>query len=61
MQATSLSKAILTSSFVHRLRNFMCHEHLTVNLNPQINFIIGHNGSEWGSALFSANTLAHCG
>ena len=28
-----------------RLQNFMCHEHLLVDLGPRINFITGENGS----------------
>lgn len=27
------------------LRNFMCHDHLEIEFGPQLNFIIGHNGS----------------
>ena len=33
------------------LKNFMCHKHLQVRLGPQINFIIGHNGSASSSGL----------
>ena len=28
------------------LINFMCHEHLTVNFGPLVNFVIGQNGSK---------------
>lgn len=33
------------------LVNFMCHKLLTVSFGPQINFVIGHNGSESGCML----------
>lgn len=28
------------------LKNFMCHAFFETHFNPQINFIIGHNGSQ---------------
>ncbi|OCH91917.1 P-loop containing nucleoside triphosphate hydrolase protein [Obba rivulosa] len=39
------------------MHQFMCHKYLTFNLGPQINFIIGHNGSG-KSAVLSALTVA---
>lgn len=27
------------------MRNFMCHDALEVELNPNVNFIVGRNGS----------------
>jgi len=29
-----------------KLENFMCHQHLELKLGPNINFIIGVNGSK---------------
>ncbi|TFL02324.1 P-loop containing nucleoside triphosphate hydrolase protein [Pterulicium gracile] len=40
-----------------RMENFMCHRHLQFDFGPQINFIIGHNGSG-KSAVLSAITIA---
>ena len=37
--------------------NFMCHKYLAFDLGPQLNFIIGHNGSG-KSAILTAITLA---
>ncbi|KAI0366623.1 P-loop containing nucleoside triphosphate hydrolase protein [Pilatotrama ljubarskyi] len=39
------------------MHQFMCHKYLTFSLGPQINFIIGHNGSG-KSAVLSALTVA---
>ncbi|KZV67077.1 P-loop containing nucleoside triphosphate hydrolase protein [Peniophora sp. CONT] len=39
------------------MHQFMCHKYLTFNFGPQINFIIGHNGSG-KSAVLSAITIA---
>ncbi|PIL22905.1 hypothetical protein GSI_15601 [Ganoderma sinense ZZ0214-1] len=39
------------------MTQFMCHKYLTFSLGPQINFIIGHNGSG-KSAVLSALTVA---
>ncbi|KZT28345.1 P-loop containing nucleoside triphosphate hydrolase protein [Neolentinus lepideus HHB14362 ss-1] len=39
------------------LHQFMCHKYLTFSFGPQINFIIGHNGSG-KSAVLSAITVA---
>lgn len=39
------------------LIDFMCHRRLTVPLGPQINFIIGHNGSG-KSAILTGITIA---
>ncbi|KAJ3561666.1 hypothetical protein NP233_g10057 [Leucocoprinus birnbaumii] len=39
------------------LFQFMCHQRLTFSFGPQINFIIGHNGSG-KSAVLSAITIA---
>ncbi|KAH7885235.1 P-loop containing nucleoside triphosphate hydrolase protein [Phlebopus sp. FC_14] len=39
------------------MKHFMCHPHLTFTFGPQINFIIGHNGSG-KSAVLSAITIA---
>jgi len=36
------------------MTNFMCHNRLTIKLGPQINFVIGHNGSEWSPLMSSA-------
>ena len=36
--------------------NFMCHEHLSIQVGPLINFIIGHNGSG-KSAILTALTI----
>ncbi|KAF4606632.1 Structural maintenance of chromosomes protein 6 [Pleurotus pulmonarius] len=39
------------------MHQFMCHKYLTFDFGPQINFIIGHNGSG-KSAVLSAITVA---
>ncbi|KAI0789611.1 P-loop containing nucleoside triphosphate hydrolase protein [Abortiporus biennis] len=39
------------------MHQFMCHKYLTFSFGPQINFIIGHNGSG-KSAVLSALTVA---
>ncbi|KAK0186629.1 P-loop containing nucleoside triphosphate hydrolase protein [Armillaria mellea] len=39
------------------MHQFMCHRYLSFNFGPQINFIIGHNGSG-KSAVLSAITVA---
>lgn len=39
------------------MHQFMCHKYLTFNFGPQINFIIGHNGSG-KSAVLTALTIA---
>ncbi|KAH7914281.1 P-loop containing nucleoside triphosphate hydrolase protein [Hygrophoropsis aurantiaca] len=39
------------------MHQFMCHKRLTFTFGPQINFIIGHNGSG-KSAVLSAITIA---
>ncbi|KAI0647716.1 P-loop containing nucleoside triphosphate hydrolase protein [Trametes meyenii] len=39
------------------MHQFMCHKYLTFSLGPQINFIVGHNGSG-KSASLSALTVA---
>ncbi|GBE83226.1 Structural maintenance of chromosomes protein [Sparassis crispa] len=39
------------------MHQFMCHKYLTFQFGPQINFIIGHNGSG-KSAVLSALTVA---
>ncbi|KAI0317517.1 P-loop containing nucleoside triphosphate hydrolase protein [Amylostereum chailletii] len=39
------------------MHQFMCHKYLTFKFGPQINFIIGHNGSG-KSAVLSAITVA---
>ncbi|KAK9449271.1 uncharacterized protein V1518DRAFT_415545 [Limtongia smithiae] len=38
------------------LKNFMCHEHLKLDFGPQINFVIGHNGSG-KSAILTGITI----
>ncbi|KAF7288674.1 p-loop containing nucleoside triphosphate hydrolase protein [Mycena chlorophos] len=40
-----------------QLQQFMCHQALTFNFGPQMNFIIGHNGSG-KSAVLTAITVA---
>ncbi|KNE90665.1 hypothetical protein PSTG_15877, partial [Puccinia striiformis f. sp. tritici PST-78] len=47
-EAGSISKVILVQ--------FMCHRYQVVELGPQINFVIGHNGSG-KSAVLTAITL----
>lgn len=40
------------------LTNFMCHDRLEVSLGPKLNFIIGHNGSEYTSGLSFVSGLS---
>ncbi len=39
-----------------RLENFMCHKHLELNFGPNINFVVGANGSKCCTA-FGQQTL----
>ncbi|KAG8723910.1 Structural maintenance of chromosomes protein 6 [Ceratobasidium sp. 395] len=39
------------------MTNFMCHQRVTINLDPRINFIVGNNGSG-KSAVLSAIAIA---
>ncbi|KAL7423017.1 Structural maintenance of chromosomes protein 6 [Cryptotrichosporon argae] len=39
------------------LQNFMCHSHLSVDFQPSLNFIVGHNGSG-KSAILTAIAVA---
>jgi hypothetical protein len=34
------------------LQNFMCHRHLQLKFGPNINFIVGQNGSEYIQTLY---------
>ncbi|MCO5590146.1 hypothetical protein L7F22_044115 [Adiantum nelumboides] len=53
------SRAAPTTGVIERVDmvNFMCHDRLTIDLGPQLNFIIGHNGSG-KSAILTAITIA---
>lgn len=41
------------------LKNFMCHTYLEVELDPNLNFIIGRNGSG-KSAIMTGLTVRQC-
>jgi hypothetical protein len=41
------------------MHNFMCHKYLTFSFGPQINFIIGHNGSTLLSYLGTRVQYTH--
>jgi chromosome segregation ATPase len=43
------------------LVDFMCHRHLTVEFGTRINFLVGHNGSEFPASLLRAYTDAEGG
>ncbi|KAL6303900.1 hypothetical protein BKA93DRAFT_826310 [Sparassis latifolia] len=53
-QGSIAEMGIIESIEMHQ---FMCHKYLTFTFKPQINFIIGHNGSG-KSAVLSALTVA---
>lgn len=54
-----LSQSIAERGVVEKIEvtNFMCHKRLIVHLIPQMNFILGHNGSG-KSAVLTAITIA---
>lgn len=45
METETIEEDIDGSIHSIHVRNFFCHENLEVNLNPNVNFIVGRNGS----------------
>ncbi|PWN49183.1 P-loop containing nucleoside triphosphate hydrolase protein [Violaceomyces palustris] len=58
-QARSRPSAVAEAGIVDKVElfNFMCHKRLTMSMGPQLNFVIGHNGSG-KSAILTGITIA---